>query len=202
MNEVFQGLACKCSGQLGLSIREGMVGCRADGPQHTVLFYWEALEGATCGDALGPWHSRSDLGLGGGQLSTTLFQLLCLPCHLHLLVLPDSRGCDPNPILQVAEMIKVVIARLSQGPRSTVALTKGGCQGMLWGKNQGLGPCPRLLTGSLTHPLRAAEWTTWGLHFLPIPFLGSTSISGQRHCLTWRKASVTEKPFRFLSLKK
>lgn len=39
MNEVFQGLACKCSGQLGLSIREGMVGCKADGPQHMVLFY-------------------------------------------------------------------------------------------------------------------------------------------------------------------
>lgn len=65
-------------------------------------------------DSLGLWGRRSDLGLASGQLTTMQFYVYRHPgC---LVALADSEGCNPNPSLQDAEMIKLVITRLHEGP--------------------------------------------------------------------------------------
>ena len=48
--------------------------------------------------------SKSDLGPRGGQLPSMWLQ----ECHLpgHLLAPSDSEGLDPNPTLQVAEIVQ------------------------------------------------------------------------------------------------
>ena len=130
-------------------------------------YFIEALEGAAFGDALGPWCLRSDLGPGGDQLPTTRFQVRDLPGRL--LVQPDSEGCDPNPTLRVAEMIKVVTVRLPQG-----AGGNGGCREMSRGRNQGLEACPYLQIGLAHPPCQGCRMNHLGSAPLSCAFLGNT----------------------------
>lgn len=79
-------------------------------------------------------------------------------------------------------------------------MAHGGCHGTLWGRNPGEGVRPHLQTGSLTHPVWVVALTTGDLYFLPISFLGNSSVSGTKALFDLQKPSVILKLFRFMQV--